>query len=418
MTLQRQIALLIICGLLIPGFGCTKTSKTVTINFIAWKTENPEAWQEIIGRFEENNPRITINREMAPQQSTQFHDLLTQKLRSHDKSVDIFLMDVVWPPEFAQAGWVLPLDERFPKSKQKEMFDGTIQAATYNEKLYGIPLYTDSGVLYYRKDLLEKYKLNVPETWEEMISHSKKIVAGEKNKKLHGYSGQFKQYEGLVCDMLEFIHSNGGRLMKPTSKDSIQAIEFVRDQIIGQTSPKGVLTYQEQESLDLFKSGGAIFHRNWPYAWRIVNDKNQSAIPGKVGIAPLPTFKKEMNTATLGGWMVGIHSRSRYPDQAWKFVEYVTSSEVQKYFAVKDSRAPTRKALYKDAEVLGTNPHYASMLPVFETATPRPRTPIYAQVSHILQRFLHESIAHKNSNVARLAEKAKKEIEKATARIE
>jgi multiple sugar transport system substrate-binding protein len=415
---MRRIALIV--GLLITGtmmWNCGGTddgSGVTTVKLVVWKPNNPAAWDSALVLFHNAHPDIRIVREIGPHSSSQFHDLVAQKLRNRDASVDAFLMDVVWTPEFAAAGWAIPLDDRFPPMEQEKFFDGCIEADLWEGSIYGVPLNIDAGILYYRADLLEKYNLSPPATWADMVEQIVIIQAGENDPNLHGFSGQFRQYEGLVCDMLEFVQSNGGRLTEPSSPETMDAIEFVRSDLIGRAAPRGVLTYSEQESLDLFTSGGAIFHRNWPYAWALAKE---SGISGKVGIARLPAFKEGMSASALGGWRFGISPFSRQQDVAWTVVEFFTSPEIQKHFAVVAGRAPARKALYQDADVLAANPHFADMYPVFETATPRPRTPVYPQVSNILQRFLHTALSEESADLATLAGKAAVDIEKAMSTV-
>ena len=152
-----------------------------------------------------------------------------------------------------------------------------------------MPLFIDAGLLYYRKDLLAKHKLAPPRTWIDLVESAKTILAREHDPQLVGFSAQFKQYEGLVCNMMEYILGNGGALWDPIRMVStldqpaaLTAMGFVRDRIVGEISHRGVLAYEEPESLALFTQGLAIFHRNWPYAWAIANDPEKSQIAGKV----------------------------------------------------------------------------------------------------------------------------------------
>jgi multiple sugar transport system substrate-binding protein len=413
---MRHIAFVLLIGMLVFGSGgCGGPSGPTEIKLVVWKPNIPEAWDSALVMFHREHPDIRIVREVGPHSSTQFHDLLTQKLRNRDPSVDAFLMDVIWTPEFAAAGWAAPLDQQFPPAEQQKFFEGCTAADRWGGHIYGVPLNIDAGILYYRRDLLDKYGFSPPATWGEMLTQIDTILAGENDPNLYGFSGQFKQYEGLVCDMLEFVHSNGADLIPPNSPEAMEAIAFVRDHIIDAAGPKGLLTYSEQESLDLFTSGGAIFHRNWPYAWSV---SKKSTVAGQVGIAPLPTFKEGQSTSTLGGWRFGISAFSRHPEEARTVVSFFTSPEMQEHFAVAAGRAPARKALYKDPQVLAANPHFAEFYPVFETATPRPRTPIYPEISHILQRFLHAAIDQKYSDIPALASKAAEEIANARARMQ
>ncbi len=403
--------------------GCPgkKESAVMTIRFVTWKPNQPEAWEEILRIFHEENPGIRIEREIGPHSSSAFHDLLTQKLKNRSTDLDVFFMDVIWPAEFAAAGWAMPLDDFFSGQEREKFLEGAILANTFENRLYGIPLFVDSGMLYYRTDLLKQYNFKPPVTWQEMVDTAGKIVIKEskKGKYIYGFSGQFKQYEGLVCDMMEYILSNNGMLVdrgKGVSaiggKPAVEAVRFVRDRIIGGAAPVGVLAYQEPESLDLFVQGKAVFHRNWPYAWQIANDPQRSTIAGNVGIAKLPHFPGGESYAALGGWQLGISSYSEHKEAAWKFVQFLTSERIQKLLAVKSGKAPTRKALYDDPEVLKANPHFRDMKDVFLSAYPRPVTPLYPALSNILQRYFSIVISDRQSDIAGEAENASREMNK------
>ena len=109
----------------------------------------------------------------------------------------------------------LPLDDHFTSFERRKFLRATIEAGTYQGYIYGVPSRIDSGMLYYRKDLLEKYGFSPPITWDELVDQAKTIVEGERSTQpaLRGYSGQFKQYEGLVCDMLEIVGSHNGSFL-------------------------------------------------------------------------------------------------------------------------------------------------------------------------------------------------------------
>ncbi len=351
-------------------FGCTQDADNgkTRIHFVTWKANVPEAWDEIFRLFKEEHPGIEVITETGPHSSTAFHDLLTQKLKNRSTDVDVFLMDVIW-----------------------------------------------------RKDLLDRYRLPPPRTWDQMVVQAELITEEEKrlhNADFHGFSGQFKQYEGLVCNMMEYILSNGGHILNADTgksglaeKEAIDAVRFVRDNVIAKIAPRGVLTYQEPESLDLFVQGKAVFHRNWPYAWGVSNNPERSRIAGKVGIAKLPLFEGNQSYSTLGGWHAGISSYSKNKDAAWTFIQFLTSEKIQKVIALKAGKAPTRTSLYNDADILKSYPHFKDMKDVFLTAYPRPRTALYPAVSNVLQRYFSRAISSPDLNLEEEANKASREIE-------
>ena len=395
------------------------TAQETTLRFVTWKWEAPQVFDQAIADFERENPGVRVRREIGPHSSTQFHDLLTQKLKNQDTALDVFFMDVIWPAEFASAGWALPLDRFFPAGEQDKFLKAPILANHYRGQIFGVPVFIDAGVLYYRKDLLEKYALSQPRSWPELVEQAKTILAREQDPQLSGFSAQFKQYEGLVCNMMEYIVSHNGslwdakRLVSTIDQPAArEAVRFVRDKIIGEISDRGVLAYEEPESLALFTQGRAIFHRNWPYAWKIANDPQQSKIAGKVGMMPLPPFPGGMGASTLGGWQLGVSRFSTKPDLAWRFVAFMTSKEIQKRIALFTGRGPTRLALYDDPVLSAKIPQIKSLLETFKQAVPRPITPVYVPLSNIMQRYFSSALALPDSHIDQRAALAARDMDR------
>ncbi|WP_447974317.1 ABC transporter substrate-binding protein [Nitrospira sp. Kam-Ns4a] len=423
MRLRQTLAMWASSLLLMPGAGPADApagaAPAIELRFISWKPDHPRVWEEAIARFAEAHPAIRIVREIAPHSSTAYHDLLTQKLKNRDAAVDLFFMDVVWVPEFAAAGWVRPLDDWFGPAEQAQFLPAAVEAGRYRGRLYGVPSRIDGGLLYYRADLLERYGFAPPETWEELVHQAQTIVASEaaRHPALRGYTGQFKQYEGLVCNMLEFIVSGGGRLLAEdglqtmlAAPEALAAVRFVRDRLLTGLASRAVLTYQEPESLAAFVRGHAVFHRNWPYAWQIANDPARSTVAGRVGVAPLPRFAGGRRAAALGGWLYGINAESRHPEAAWAFIRFLASPEIQRLFAVQAGIAPSRVALFDEPEVRRAAPQWKALRPALEAATPRPRTPLYPALSHRLQRYFSRALAVRDTDLAGEAAAADRQI--------
>jgi multiple sugar transport system substrate-binding protein len=412
----------LLSAMLIAVMACSSRHEVAdrSIRFVTWKPDQPPVWDEAIRRFERAHPDIRVRREVGPHASNAFHDLVTQKLKNRDPDLDVYFMDVVWLAEFAAAGWARPLDRWLGPAERAEFLEGAIRASTWRGGVFAVPAFVDAGLLYYRKDLLAAHHLGVPRTWPELEAAARAVLEADPAERsdLFGYSGQFMQYEGLVCDLLEFVAGNGGRLVDEEAgraalddPKTLEAIRWVRDHVIGALAPRSVLTYQEPESLALFLQVHAIFLRNWPYAWQVVNDPTKSRAAGRVGVAPLPHFPGGRSSSALGGWLYGISSFSRNADAAWTFVEFMTSAEMQAYFAREASLPPTRIALYESAEVTERNPQFAHQADAFRSAVPRPVTPMYPAVSAALQRFLSTAIASPKGDLERLARSAGAEID-------
>ncbi|MEA2658889.1 MAG: trehalose/maltose transport system substrate-binding protein, partial [Candidatus Binatota bacterium] len=187
---------IILLALLFVSETSQASAQENVLHFVTWKPEAAQVWDQAIADFERANPGVKVVREIAPQSSTQIHDLLVQKFKNRDARLDVFFMDAVWPAEFASAGWALPLDRYFAAVEQEKFLPATVSANRYRGRIFGAPVFIDTGLLYYRKDLLEKYAIAPPQTWNQMVQAAKTILGREQDRQLVGFSGQFKQYEG------------------------------------------------------------------------------------------------------------------------------------------------------------------------------------------------------------------------------
>src|ERR687887_21781 len=185
-----------------------------------------------------------------PKDSSESYAAYQRMFQSQSSDVDVLMLDVIWPGAFAQH-----LEDLGPKlgSVAKEHIESIVQNNTVNGKLVAIPWYTDFGLLYYRKDLLEKYGFNKPpETWDELEQMAKKIMDGEKaqSPNFTGFVWQGKAYEGLTCNALEWIASAGGGGIIEDGKvtlnnpRAIKALNRAKGWV-GNISPAGVTSYEE-----------------------------------------------------------------------------------------------------------------------------------------------------------------------------
>ena len=365
----------------------------VTITFTHGKISgDPRPLDDLIAEFEAAHPTIRVRDEPLPPSTDQQHQLYAINLEGGSDNIDVLAMDVIWVPEFSRAGWIRPLDAVFTSAMQTDFLPNALDAVTYDELVWAVPWNVDAGLLYYRKDLLRKYHRLPPRTWDELIETAKIIMSGERDQRLQGFVWQGRQYEGLICDAMEFIWGNGGHVLEPntgvadlTNSATVGAISFMRDLIHHhKVSPEVVTTSDEEATRHMFGTGRAIFMRNWPYAW-VLLQRDGSSVQGKVGIAPLPTFGSYPHVSTLGGWHLGIAKNSQHPEEAWTFIEFLTSHHAQQVMALRVGIQASRTAVYQDPELNAAQPFLADLQPMLFSARPRPVTPFYPMVSQILQ---------------------------------
>lgn len=312
---------------------------------------------------------------------------------------DVYQVDVIWPGVVAEHA--VDLSEsladlaalHFPAIVENNTVDGT---------LVGIPWFTDAGLLYYRTDLLEKYELEPPTTWDELATAAQTIVEGEAaaNPTFTGFVWQGRAYEGLTCNGLEWqVSSGGGGIIDAdgtvtvNNEQAIAAFDRARGWV-NTISPEGVTTYQEGESFNVWSAGNAAFMRNWPYAFSASQDA--PAVAGKVGVSVLPqgTGDGARNAATLGGWQLMVSRYSENQDAAIELVKFLCSPELQTAFAVERSMLPTIGSVYDSPELAEANAFIPRLREVFEGgAVARPSSvtgDLYPEISQIYSQTLNQ----------------------------
>ncbi|MEZ5830376.1 MAG: ABC transporter substrate-binding protein [Dongiaceae bacterium] len=373
-----------------------------------------EAWAKETG----NKVKLVATPADANERLSLYQTLLAAQ--SHD--IDVFQIDVVWPAILAPH--LADLTASLSEQERTDQFKTLIENDTVDGKLVAIPWFVDAGLLYYRKDLLEKYGKEPPKTWADLADAAKAVMEGEAkagNTAMQGYVWQGKAYEGLTCNALEWIASFGGGsivdhegMVTIDNPQAVKALQTAKSWI-GTISPKGVLSYAEEESRGVFQSGNAVFMRNWPYAWALANAED-SPVRGKVGIAVLPEGDgtDARHAAALGGQHLAVSRYSEHPKEAADLVRYLTSAPEQKRRALEGSFNPTLQSLYADSELIAANPFYKDFLPIVEYAVARPSTVTgrrYNQVSSAFVRAVHGALLGQGEAAASLVD-LNKELER------
>jgi trehalose/maltose transport system substrate-binding protein len=296
-----------------------------------------------------------------PAASDASYSQLARAFSAKSSSIDVAMIDVVWPGAFAP--YLVNLKPKLG-AQSKLHAAGIVANDTINGKLVAMPWFGDYGILYYRTDLLKKYGYSKPPTtWNQLFQMAAKIQAGEQksNPSFAGFVFQGNAYEGLTCDALEWIASTGGGHMIDNGKATInnakaaQILDAMRNQV-GKTMPRGVTTYQEDQTEHAFDNGDAAFARNWPYQYGIGAGAG-SKVKGKFSVTVLPHGASGKPVGTVGGWQLAVSKYSKHKDAAIELVRYMTSPAVEKFDAITNSNVPTIASVAKDKAVVRTNPY-------------------------------------------------------------
>lgn len=364
------------------------------VNIVFWMGPDTQGGdQQLVTMFNKQYAgKIHVSYQPQAADTGAYFSTVSRALQAKSTAVDVIGGDVIWPAQLASRGDLLALDSYFAKSRWNQYLDGPILDVQYKGHIYGTPWFTDYGLIYYRKDLLAKYNLPVPTTWGQMQSEAVTLV--KKGAVKEGFVFQGNQYEGLVCNALEFINGAGGRIYGPdaakTQAQAAKGLQTMASMISSGAAPKAVTTYQESQSENDFRGGLAAFIRNWPYAWGDTQTASQgSKVVGKVGVLPLLHEPGQATGySTLGGWQLAINKYSAHPNEAWQFINYLISPAAQKFKAISEGHTMSLKSTYSDSAVVKANPWFSTVIPQLHIL-PRPTSPVYNDISLRMQKDFH-----------------------------
>jgi multiple sugar transport system substrate-binding protein len=341
----------------------------------------------LVDKFnQQNKGNFQVTYREMPTDSSQMFDQLRTEFQAGASEIDVIGADVIWPAQFAANGWILDVSDRLPESERQQFLEGPIQSLTYEGAIYGIPWFTDSGMLYYRKDLLEESGISQPPaTWDELKEMAEQVRQETGTK--YGFVFQGAEYEGGVCNGLEYIWTNGGDVLDGNtvvvdSPEAAAGLQTEYSMVADGVAPRAVSTYKETETDPTFLNGDAVFARNWPYMYGLAGSEDYPKVkPEQVGIAALPVGEAGTTASALGGWNMVINANSQKQEQAWEFAQWMTAPEQQKFRALNGSFLPTRTSLYEDQEVRQKVPVVGLGQEALQNSKPRPVSPFYSDMS-------------------------------------
>jgi len=334
---------------------------------------------EQAARYMEICPNVTVTALETPDLATDRLGLYQQFWEAETPDVDIYQVDVIWAGIIAEH--MVDLNEYAPEGYFDVFFPAMVQGQNVDGRQVAIPWFTDAPGLYYRTDLLEKYTLEVPTTWDELAEAAAVIQEGERaegNDEFWGYVWQGNSYEGLTCDAQEWLVAATGDTFLTVDGEVnvldeawIAALEEAASWV-GTISPEGVTTYGEEDSRNVWQAGNAAFMRNWPYAYGLGNAED-SVIAGLFDYVPLPIGESGRAGSTVGGWQLAVSQYSDNVEAAASVALFMASPDEQLLRALSPQGAnPTIPSVYEDETLLEANPLFSRMGPILATAVPRP----------------------------------------------
>ncbi len=348
-----------------------------------------------------SNGKYKIETAQLPRNSDAQREQLVRRLAASDKSIDLMSLDVVFAPEFAQAGFLAPVPDDVASTVTEGVLPGALESAKWDGKLVVLPFWANTQLLWYRKSVAEAAGLDMsqPVTWDQIVE------AAQSQDKL--VSAQGRRAESLTVWLNALVESAGSSIITKNSTDPAK-IEFGLDtdagkraaEVMHDVATSGVVgpafsTSSEDTSATQFEGPDAGFMVNWPYVWAQAQSKVEAgtldqSVPDDYGWTLYPQVDAGTPSAPpLGGINLGVSAFSDHPDFAYQAIECITSDENQAYYMITNGNPASSAAVYDDPDVQKEYPMADTIRDSLEAAAPRPLTPYYSEVTGGIQREYH-----------------------------
>ena len=341
--------------------------------------------QEVAKRCtDESNGKYNINVELLPTDASQQREQLVRRLGAEDSSIDIIGMDVIWTAEFANAGWVRKWEEPLKAQVTQDVFDSVIDTASFEGDLYGAPFNSNTELLWYRKDLVEK----PPTTWADMIDQAEQL---DKDIQV-----QADRYEGFTVWVNAMVESAGTQILSDATTVDLEeeptkkALALIGRLANSPAAAANIDTSDEDSARLGFEEGDSAFMINYTFAFGSAKE-NAPDIAKEMGAAKFPeVVEGTPSKPPLGGFNLGVSAYSENPDEAFEAAACLSNAESQLTATELDGLPPSNQSLYSDKVVQDAFPGFADEIEEsIEDGGPRPLTPAYTDLSLAIQRTLH-----------------------------
>ena len=366
----------------------------------------------------------TVEQRTLPKSANDQRLQLARRLAGNDRTLDLMTLDVVWTAEFAEAGWALPVpDDLSAKLRDGSTLEGPLATAEWidpatqeRDKLYAVPLNSNTQLLWYRPDLVPGGQ--PPATWDDLIAAAAANAAAGQPAAI---GVQAKQYEGFMVWFNTLLESAGTSVVgedgttvtlndTPEHRAATEKALSIIKAVATAPGADPSISQSDEGTARLGVEAGTMFAEvNYPFV--LPGLKENAATPGAVSFLDLSSVPADQQDAavnevfrsgpypsvipgtpakvTIGGFNIGVAKTTQHPDLAWDAVECLTNRENQRTNAVDGGVPPVRADLYQDPEFQAAYPAWEGVLGSIESAAVRPVSPAYQSISILLADALN-----------------------------
>lgn len=416
--MKKTVLLLFVMVLIIPTVifagGSQEGSDEVTLTIAGRDGSYGDAMQLAADEYMKQNPNVKF--EILKLSGSSLLEKTVVDLRSKTGTYDLIMIDDPFAPQMQKAGWLADLDELYKKHNatlDSDLIKNVVKLGRYpysdSGTLYALPHVGNVELFAYRQDLLDKYGIGVPDKWDDILEAAKKIDQGEPDITPILFRGS--KGNPIVTGFLPIYWAFGAKILendKPAfdSPQALEALEFFLE--LAKYAPEGVSMYQSAQVRDALYAGtGAIAIEVWPGWIGDLDNPEKSNVVGKVNVIAHPGQVKS-SSPLIGVWLLGIPADSKNKDEAFKFLQFITSAEMQEKIAMETGIPPTRESVHKISALVEKYPWYPPQLKGLQGGMARPRTDYWSELEAALGTNLQLALIGDLSAKEALAETQKK----------
>ncbi|MFE6699675.1 extracellular solute-binding protein [Streptomyces sp. NPDC057718] len=352
----------------------SKSSGELSGTVTWWDTSSvgseDKVFKKLAEGFEKKHPKVDVKYVNVPFGEAQ--NKFKNAAQAGDGAPDVIRSEVAWTPDFANLGYLAPLDGTAALKNQDDFLKQAVASTKYEDKTYAVPQVIDSMGVFYNKKMFKEAGVEAPASLDDLKTVAKKI------KDKTGKTGLYLRGDDPYY-FLSFLYGEGGDMVDAGSKsvtidkpEGVKAFKAVKE-LVDDGTAKTDASDGWENMMQAFKNGDVAMMINGPWAVADTLTGSQFTDKDNLGVAPVPAGSAAQG-APQGGHNLAVYAGSKNLDASYAFVEYMTSVDSQATAAGELNLLPTRTSAYAkkeavDSEIVGF------FKPVVETAVERPWIP-------------------------------------------
>jgi multiple sugar transport system substrate-binding protein len=397
--LSIAVALVAGVGLAACGSNGATGGQTATLT---WYTNPDNGGQADLAAkcTEESGGAYRIEISELPADADSQREQLVRRLAANDSSIDLMSLDPVFVPEFAEAGFLRPFTDDEAEALTRDVLDGPLETAMWDDRLVAAPFWANTQLLWYRKSVAERAGIDPASqavTWDEIVD------AAAQTDTTVAVTGS--RYEGYMVWITSLVASAGGQVLEdaeagrdatPTLDTDAgrRAAEIIR-RVATEAADPQLSTAIEENARTAFQADNGGFMVNWPYIYQaaataVEDGSLDQQVFDDIAWARVPRVDAGTESAPpLGGIQLGIGAFSDHHEEAVDAVGCITDVESQTEYMLAEGNSGARAQVYDDPEIREAFPMADVIRDSIDTATPRPRSAYYPDISQATVREFH-----------------------------